>query len=1813
MLGTDYVSSLSAGSSSTETAIFDLSSSIFDSIPSGTYYIGAYADMNNTENEIDENNNDAAFEWANGMVVIGQSPSYQYYQITINRGCTDSLASNYNISANINDGSCTYPDLEITNEYYSSCLLIPCSTTAPVSVNGTVIDFNVVVTNIGSASASPHTLGYYLSANTTFSNNQTYDYLLGTDQIDGGFIPSPNCPPFCGFTALNLLPGGISNETATFDLSDSSYNNIPDGVYYIGAYVDMNYSQSESNEYNNDAAFQWSSPLVLIGQPITYTHYQIIINRGCTNPVADNYDSLANINDGSCLFTCTQAPYFENFDSGLGSWTNVGWTLDANGTTSSCTGPTDDITGGGNYMYYETSSGYHPAPVMISECLDISSLNSPALRFHYHMLGSSMGTLDVSINGTSVWSISGDQGTNWNLAQVDLATYANSDSIVIKFSGTYGGSFCGDMAFDNVEVDEYIVLTVPGCTDPSATNYNFNATISDSSCIYPPLNDDCINAVLINCNSSVVGNNTGASANANATFVGGPAIWYEVIGTGGDITISTCGTLFDTRLMVYDSCGTSAYIAYNDDFNCISGIYSATSTITFSSIAGANYKIAATGYNSSTPTGPITVTVTCSSIPIPGCIDSLALNYDALATVNDSSCCYNSGCTDITASNYDSTACYDDSSCVYNNCSGVLAHLQYTTVTYGQEQSFVITNSNGNIIWSVSGQANNTTVDTLICLLDDCYSITMNDGYGDGWHPNSNITITNSSNGSLIKSAQMCWLSSCPVYNGTTVQTDSFTVGSVSCDVYGCTDPSAINYNSSANVDDNSCCYISGCTDSTATNYDPSACFDDGSCYCSGTYVRFDYDPQGAYSSQQSFSIYNSSGTLVHSGGGGSFQTQMICLPDDCYSVVVDDSNCNGWWFTGLIAYTINPYQTLWTSYGPSGCSDTLTFALGSSSCTSLGCTDPLACNYDSLANTDDGSCTYPGCTDPIATNYDPTASCDDGSCYCSGTYITFDYDPQGTYSSQQSFSIYNSSGTLVHSGGGSGQQTQEYCLPDDCYSVVMDDSNCNGWWYTDLRAYTTNPYLQLWTSSGPSGCSDTLTFALGSSSCTSLGCTDPLACNYDSLANTDDGSCTYPGCTDPIATNYDPTASCDDGSCYCSGTYITFDYDPQGTYSSQQSFSIYNSSGTLVHSGGGSGQQTQEYCLPDDCYSVVMDDSNCNGWWYTDLRAYTTNPYLQLWTSSGPSGCSDTLTFALGSSSCTSLGCTDPLACNYDSLANTDDGSCTYPGCTDPIATNYDPTASCDDGSCYCSGTYITFDYDPQGTYSSQQSFSIYNSSGTLVHSGGGSGQQTQEYCLPDDCYSVVMDDSNCNGWWYTDLRAYTTNPYLQLWTSSGPSGCSDTLTFALGSSSCTSLGCTDPLACNYDSLANTDDGSCAYSSNIIQNVTACDAFIWNGTTYTQSGTYTFVTTNSFGCDSVATLNLNISNSSTSTTDTTVCDTFIWNGVVYTSSTVVSYLTTNASGCDSVATLNLTINNCTPVVCAEDAPTNLSATNVIQNRATINWDNMNSSVCLVDQYRIKFRPVGSSTWTQKTMGQPVGSCLWACNKVEKLILNLIPNTTYEYQMKAWYCGGGASAWTSLHTFTTAPECPNVGNLAVTTPTPTKATFTWDDSNGTYSFTRIKSRVDIVGSTWFNVGGTGVAHGTFTKNKNGLTPGESYRGQARTWCDPNGGAYKSPSWTSLIYWTQPTVRMEVGATISNLDVYPNPSRDMFNVTFTSEDVQDLEVRVINIIGEEIIKEDLQQFVGEYVKSINLNKYVKGVYFLEIETNNGIINKKLILQ
>ena len=92
-----------------------------------------------------------------------------------------------------------------------------------------------------------------------------------------------------------------------------------------------------------------------------------------------------------------------------------------------------------------------------------------------------------------------------------------------------------------------------------------------------------------------------------------------------------------------------------------------------------------------------------------------------------------------------------------------------------------------------------------------------------------------------------------------------------------------------------------------------------------------------------------------------------------------------------------------------------------------------------------------------------------------------------------------------------------------------------------------------------------------------------------------------------------------------------------------------------------------------------------------------------------------------------------------------------------------------------------------------------------------------------------------------------------------------------------------------------------------------------------------------------------------------------------------------------------------------------------------------------------------------------------------------------------------------------------------------------------------------------------------------------------------------------------SVRLEESCVVNDLDIYPNPSRDVFNISFNTEQKQDITLRIRNIIGEEIYIEELKQHDGTYTKAISLEYYPKAIYFLEIDTDNGIINKKLILQ
>ena len=133
---------------------------------------------------------------------------------------------------------------------------------------------------------------------------------------------------------------------------------------------------------------------------------------------------------------------------------------------------------------------------------------------------------------------------------------------------------------------------------------------------------------------------------------------------------------------------------------------------------------------------------------------------------------------------------------------------------------------------------------------------------------------------------------------------------------------------------------------------------------------------------------------------------------------------------------------------------------------------------------------------------------------------------------------------------------------------------------------------------------------------------------------------------------------------------------------------------------------------------------------------------------------------------------------------------------------------------------------------------------------------------------------------------------------------------------------GCTDPTACNYDSGANTDDGSCIYPSLITTTITTCDSYVWiDGNTYTtnnNTATFNFVGGAASGCDSIVSLNLIITNNYTSS-DTIV--NYVSNVEFQSNSpktyleSIDSTLSTNG-GCDSIVLnyINYVFNpnNCT-------------------------------------------------------------------------------------------------------------------------------------------------------------------------------------------------------------------------------------------------------------------------------------------------------------
>ena len=98
-------------------------------------------------------------------------------------------------------------------------------------------------------------------------------------------------------------------------------------------------------------------------------------------------------------------------------------------------------------------------------------------------------------------------------------------------------------------------------------------------------------------------------------------------------------------------------------------------------------------------------------------------------------------------------------------------------------------------------------------------------------------------------------------------------------------------------------------------------------------------------------------------------------------------------------------------------------------------------------------------------------------------------------------------------------------------------------------------------------------------------------------------------------------------------------------------------------------------------------------------------------------------------------------------------------------------------------------------------------------------------------------------------------------------------------------------------------------HPTHLASTVTECESYTWNGTTYTESGTFTFAHTDAFGCTQVDTLHLTIHNPVHTALTDSACESYTWNENTYTESGDYTYEHPDEHGCTQVDTLHLTIN----------------------------------------------------------------------------------------------------------------------------------------------------------------------------------------------------------------------------------------------------------------------------------------------------------------
>ena len=114
-------------------------------------------------------------------------------------------------------------------------------------------------------------------------------------------------------------------------------------------------------------------------------------------------------------------------------------------------------------------------------------------------------------------------------------------------------------------------------------------------------------------------------------------------------------------------------------------------------------------------------------------------------------------------------------------------------------------------------------------------------------------------------------------------------------------------------------------------------------------------------------------------------------------------------------------------------------------------------------------------------------------------------------------------------------------------------------------------------------------------------------------------------------------------------------------------------------------------------------------------------------------------------------------------------------------------------------------------------------------------------------------------------------------------------------------------------------------------------------------------------------------------------------------------------------------------------------------------------------------------------------------------------------------------------------------------------------------------------------------------------------------CSSNGS--NNSAWTSWQYFTTSNTNRIISDDVEtsiNLNIYPNPSSGIFNISFISEKLNSFRITITDTYGKVIFNDKSIDFIGEYTRRIDLSKYSKGIYMIRVRTNNKLVDERIIL-